>query len=451
MPVLFLPAFDQRKACGFSCFVRREAATKSLLREWDKMKRINSKWAVWLIFGVAYMIAFFHRYAIGVMTDLLTVEMGLNAANLSLLASLYFYTYGILQIPTGMMVDAHGPRKVVLTGLGTVFVGSLLFAVSSHLMPLYVARVFIGFGAATMFTSLFKIQTLWFKPNEFATLAGLTSVLGNLGAILATSPFVFAIFLIGWRATYVLLAIFTLALAVVILLFIQDRPSAHESDQRMTLAEKESDSSKGSVFKGFKEIAANKYTWLNMIILFTVFGSYMSFTGLWGVSYLINTYGISIEAASTYIMVFLSGTIVGSPSIGWISDRLGKRILVLRSCLLVLSVAWFVFLFIAPHFVSRPFLAFLHFLLGFTSISPMLCFTNVKELNQKKYVGIAIGFVNISPFFGTAILNSVVAWFLQSSATAQNYQNGVRVYLLVSLAAFMASFFLKEAKEQATA
>ncbi|MDW7672118.1 MAG: MFS transporter [Bacillota bacterium] len=415
------------------------------------MKKINSKWAVWLIFGIAYMIAFFHRYAIGVIADILRMEMGLTPASLSLLASLYFYTYGMMQIPTGMMIDAHGPRKVVITGMGAVLMGSLLFAVSSHLMLVYVARVLIGFGAATTFTSLLKIQALWFKPNEFATLSGMTSVLGNTGAILATSPFVFAISLIGWRASYVVVAFLTFILLVVLILFIQDRPVYADMDKRMAQAEQECESSKGSVMAGFKEIATNKYTWLNMIILFSVFGSYMSFTGLWGPSYLTNTYGMSIEAASAYIMVFLSGTIVGAPFIGWISDRVGKRKLILQMGLFFLSSMWFVYLFIAPHFYTRTFMTLLHFLLGFSSISPMLCFTNIKELNQKKYVGIATGFVNISPFFGTAILNSIVAWFLQSSATASNYQKGVRVYLIVCLIAFTASFFLKEAHREADA
>ena len=404
---------------------------------------------MWLVFGIAFMIAFFHRYAIGVIAGLLSAEIGLNPSSLSLLASLYFYTYGMMQIPTGMMIDAHGPRKVVITGMGSVFIGSLLFAVSSQLTLLYVARVLIGFGSATVFTSILKIQTLWFKPNEFATLSGMTSVIGNLGAIFATSPFVFAISLIGWRASYVVMAFLTLALLLVIVLLIQDRPVYADRDQRIAQAENEGESSKGSVMKGFKEIATNKYTWLNMIILFSVFGSYMSFTGLWGPSYLTNTYGISIEAASAYMMVFLSGTIVGAPFIGWISDRVGKRKLILQIGLFILASTWCVFLFIAPHVYSRSFMTLLHFLLGFTSISPMLCFANIKELNKKKYVGIATGFVNISPFFGTAILNSMVAWFLQSSATAHTYHQGVRVYLIVCIIAFTASFFLKEAKQEA--
>lgn len=410
------------------------------------MKKINSKWVVWLIFGIAYMIAFFHRYAIGVIADTLSAEIGLNPSSLSLLASLYFYTYGVLQIPIGMMVDAYGPRKVVITGMGALFVGSLLFAVSNQLMLLYVARVFIGFGAATMFTSLFKIQSLWFKANEYATLSGFSSVLGNIGAVLATAPFVFATSLIGWRGSYVAVAFITMALLVVVVLFIQDRPVYADIDQKIAMAEEEGESSKGSLMIGFKEIATNKYTWFNMIILFSVFGSYMSFTGLWGPSYLTNTYGMTMEVASTYIMIFLSGTIVGSPFIGWISDRVGKRKLLLQIGLFALASLWFVFLFIIPQVDSRMFMTPVLFLMGVTSISPMLCFTNIKELNKKKYVGIATGFVNISPFFGTAILNSIVAWFLQTSATAQNYHNGVRVYLVVCIIAFTASFFLKEAK-----
>lgn len=393
------------------------------------------------------MIAFFHRYAIGVIADLLSAEIGLTPSSLSLMASLYFYTYGVLQIPIGMMVDAKGPRKVVITGMGALFIGSLLFAVSNQLMLLYVARVFIGFGAATMFTALFKIQSLWFKANEYATMAGLASVLGNMGAILATAPFLFATSLMGWRGSYVMVAFLTLALLLVVVLFIQDRPVYADRDQRVAQAEEESESSKGNVLKGFKEIAVNKYTWFNMIILFSVFGSYMSFTGLWGPSYLTSTYGMSIEAASRYIMVFLSGTIAGSPFIGWISDRVGKRKIILQVGLFALSSLWFTFIFILPQVDSRILMTLLLFLMGFTSISPMLCFTNIKELNKKKYVGIATGFVNISPFFGTAILNSLFAWFLQSSATAQNYHNGVRVYLVVCIIALTASFFLKEARQ----
>lgn len=401
------------------------------------MKRITSKWIVWLVFGFAYMIGFFHRYAIGVIAETLTIEMGLTPASLSLLASLYFYTYGILQIPTGIMLDAHGPRKVVITGMGAIFIGSLLFAASSHLMLVYVARVFIGFGAATTFTSVLKIVATWFKPNEFATLAGLTSVLGNTGALLATSPFVFAIALMGWRGSYVLMAFLTLALLLVMVLMIQDRPPSSQRD--------EGASPQVSLLKGLKTVAGSKYTWLNIVILFSVFGSYMSFTGLWGPSYLTITYGITLEAASAFIMVFLSGTIAGAPFIGWISDRVGKRKRVLQVGLALLTSLWAVFLLILPQFYSPAFLAPLLFFMGFLSISPMLCFTNVKELNQKKYVGIATGFVNSAPFFGTAILNSVVAWFLQTTATAQNYQSGVRVYLVVTLLAFTASFFLKEA------
>lgn len=75
----------------------------------------------------------------------------------------------------------------------------------------------------------------------------------------------------------------------------------------------------------------------------------------------------------------------------------------------------------------------------------MICYTNTKELTNKKYVGIATGFVNISPFFGTATINTVVAWFIQSTAP-YNYHSGVHVYFIVSIIAFITSFFLKEGK-----
>ena len=407
------------------------------------MKKTSSKWVVWLLFGCAFMIAFFHRYAIGVISDLLRADLALTAGEVSLLASLYFYVYGLLQIPLGMVLDAYGPRKVVIIGMGAVALGSAIFGISGTTMMLYTARTLIGFGSATVFISLLKIQAMWFRPTEFATMAGMTSVIGNLGALMATSPLVFTVAWIGWRSTYLLLAVFPLVIAILLFSFVQDKPPQSEHYEAVASTEIKENGSPG-MMSGLTEVLTNRSTWVNVIILFMVVGSYMSFSGLWGAPYLTHVFQISLERAASYIFVFIIATIAGSVLIGMIADRTGKRKPIIQLGIIVQIAAWGLLIFVAPH-IYRPWLVTLIMIvLGFSSITTMICFTNIKEAIKPAHVGIATGVINVSPFFGTAFLNSLVARMLSNQVTSAAFQRGFSMYFMAGLIALGASVFMVE-------
>lgn len=67
------------------------------------------KWVVWGTLALAFLIVFFHRYATAVVADDLTRDLGLSGAQLGLLASMYFYAYALMQIPSGILADYVGP------------------------------------------------------------------------------------------------------------------------------------------------------------------------------------------------------------------------------------------------------------------------------------------------------------------------------------------------------
>ncbi|SDZ04848.1 MFS transporter [Tindallia californiensis] len=423
------------------------------------MKKISSKYVVWLVFGLAFMIGFFHRYSIGIIADPLREDLLLSTAGISLLSSMYFYTYGFLQIPCGIMVDAQGPRRVVLMGMSAVFIGSIFFALSPTPILLYIARALIGFGAATVFTSIFKIQALWFKPTEFATIAGMTAVIGNVGGMLATAPFYHLTNALGWRGGHLILAIITLMPILIIYGWITDRPpaknDAEEGKEEYKKLEKSTEKQPQKqlqkqpqkITEGLKVVVSNPYAWVNAVILFMVFGSYMSFSGLWGPHFLRYVYEIPLEQAANLIMIYMAGVLIGSPAIGMISDRLQKRKRVLQTALLLLVAGWAMMILILPAFQKMWLLIPVLFITGSVSISPMLCFTNTKELIPQEYTGIATGFVNMAPFFGTSVINSLFAWFLRTEETAATYQAGALLFLLAAIIGFTASFLMKEGLE----
>jgi hypothetical protein len=75
----------------------------------------------------AYVLSFFHRFAPAGIAQDLAVSFQTTAASLGVLAATYFYVYTIMQVPTGILVDTLGPRRILLMGAIIACVGSILF------------------------------------------------------------------------------------------------------------------------------------------------------------------------------------------------------------------------------------------------------------------------------------------------------------------------------------
>ena len=66
---------------------------------------------VFLPFALGYFLSYLYRVVNAVMAPDLVTEIGLDAAQLGLLTSAYFLTFGIFQLPLGMLLDRFGPRR----------------------------------------------------------------------------------------------------------------------------------------------------------------------------------------------------------------------------------------------------------------------------------------------------------------------------------------------------
>ncbi len=73
-------------------------------------------WSVWGLAGILYLIGFYQRVAPAVMTDELTADFALDATTLGSLSAFYFYSYVIMQIPTGILADRLGPKNLLTVG-----------------------------------------------------------------------------------------------------------------------------------------------------------------------------------------------------------------------------------------------------------------------------------------------------------------------------------------------
>ena len=104
------------------------------------------------------------------------------------MTSVYFLTMAVLQVPVGVGLDRHGPRRVQSAFMLVAAAGAALFAVADGLLTLVLARLLIGIGFAPALMAGLKAIVSWF-PNERIALAnGCMVMLGTLGPLTATAP-----------------------------------------------------------------------------------------------------------------------------------------------------------------------------------------------------------------------------------------------------------------------
>jgi len=97
------------------------------------------------------------------MTNQLIADFHIGAAALGNFSAFYFYCYFLMQVPTGILADYWGPRKLLTAGAFTAAVGTLLFASASSMTPANLGRLLIGGAVGVAFVALLRLSTRWFE------------------------------------------------------------------------------------------------------------------------------------------------------------------------------------------------------------------------------------------------------------------------------------------------
>ncbi|KXZ40791.1 Sugar phosphate permease [Alkalithermobacter thermoalcaliphilus JW-YL-7 = DSM 7308] len=414
----------------------------------DMKKLLTYRWFVWGVLAIAYIIVFFHRLAVGVVKDDLQQAFNISSTTIGNLASMYFYAYMIMQVPSGILADSIGARKTVTIGTLLAGVGSILFGFAPNIQIAFIGRLLVGIGVSVIFIPMLKIQTEWFYTKEFATMTGITSFVGNLGGIIAQSPLVLLSAAIGWRNSFILIGIVSIGLAIVCHLVIRNTPQDMNLPSIAQIEGRKIDNEKINIPQSLKKVLKNKYTWPGFIVFAGMFGPFVSLTGAWGQSYLINVYNMESVKAANYITLAVLGLAVGSIFIGKISDKVGKRKLPMIVAVTINVISWGLLVFINNGKIHEIALYPLMLLIGLSTSAFTLTWSCVKEINDPKIAGISTSVVNTGGFLGAAILPPVIGNILDKYSSVMDIQllyQRAFIYAFISvIISLIASLFIKE-------
>ncbi|MBO8183067.1 MAG: MFS transporter [Archaeoglobus sp.] len=402
----------------------------------------------WIIFGILaaiYFFVYFHRTSSAVIAKELMAEFAVSAVAIGLMSSLYFYPYAVMQIPVGTLSDTLGTRKTATFFTFIAFVGATLFGLAANFQMALVARLLMGIGVSGVYIPTLKILSQWFREHEFASLTGVLLAVGNFGAISSAYPLAMMVIFFGWRNSFLVIGIVTLILAILCWVIVRDSPASVGLKPVVKAGKAEV-----KIKEGIKSVLKNKYFWPLGIWFFFEYGGIMGYQGLWGGPYLMEVYGLNKAEAGAILMMVGIGMMVGSPIIGFLSDKIlksRKKTLVIFTIIYFLT--WIPIAFITAG-LSIPMLYLLSFIIGFSGGVLIITFTSTKELFPLAITGIATSMVNIFPFIGGAVFQTVMGYLMDLVGKVggvypvEAYAIAFKFCFIAAMISLVCSFITKE-------
>jgi len=395
---------------------------------------LRAAFLVWGLGAALYLIAFFHRVAPAVITSELMTEYGIGAAALGNLSAFYFYSYVAVQIPTGVLADHWGPRRVLCAGAGIAALGSLLFALAPAYAMAAAGRFLVGASVGVAFVAMLKIAHHWFPPDRFAQLTGLALLCGLVGAVGAGAPLRSLANAFGWRPVMVAIAAVSALLAALIWGLVRDDPS--EKGYRSYAAHPTAAGPAHSMIGGVIEALRYRNVWLIFVVAAGATAPMLAFAGLWAVPFLTAHYGMTTTQAALLTSATLIGWAVGGPALGWIFDRYRRRKIPyyagLATCTTALGV-----LFTVPG-LPRAVLIALFLIAGLSSGCVIIGFAWAKESAPAALAGTSTGIANMGNMLGGLVMQPLIGWVLDRNWDGTVF-HGARIY---PFAAYRSGFML---------
>ncbi|WP_058529623.1 MFS transporter [Legionella londiniensis] len=409
----------------------------------------HSKFQAYCIFFLAasfYLYEFVLQVAPSVMADPMMKTFQISAEGFGVISAFYFYAYAPMQLPAGLLFDRYGPRKLMTLALMLCAFGSFFFASTDSVITASVGRFLIGIGSAFSFIGVLVLISRWFPPQHFAILAGVAQLMSSVGAMFGEMPLAALIGLVGWRQASFILAVIGVLLALLLWSFIRDFPNRQTQALPSRRLRDE--------WQRLLMVCSKQYTWITGLYAFSIWTPIAVFAALWGVPYLEEKYQVSVVVASGLCSMIWLGIGIGSPLLGWVSDRFESRRLALGiSSFLGLS-ATLILLYVPGVSISSMY--FVLFVLGLGAGGQTVSFAVVKDNNPPHLVGTASGFNNLSVLIGGAIFQPLVGVILHRS-TEWHMAGDIPVYSIASyqkallvmpscycLSLILVLFFMKE-------
>lgn len=258
------------------------------------------------------LLLYVDRVCISVAKDPIAGDLNLSDKAMGWVLSAFALGYALMQVPSGMMADRYGPRKV-LAGIVAFWSGlTALTGAAWNFLSLLGIRFLFGAGEAGAFPGMSRAIYSWIPLKERGIITGINFSGSRLGAAFALPLVAFMIDSYGWRNTFAILGAIGIVWAIGWWALFRDTPESHprlSSDEKDYILKTRQQATLDKESLSRKTLLRSKNMW-------SAIGQYFCsnftffFALTWLFPYLKNKYQLEAMEAGWYaVLPFIAGAI----------------------------------------------------------------------------------------------------------------------------------------------
>ena len=189
------------------------------------MASLKDRYIVLGLLVLLFAITYLDRVCISVAGPRMQAELNIDPIAWGWLTGAFTLAYCIFEIPTGLMGDRIGPRRVLARIVVWWSAFTALTGATSNYYLLLLTRFCFGAGEAGVFPNSSVVVSRWFPPSQRATISGVTIMASQLGGALAPLLVVPIQIRYGWRASFYVFGALGVVWAFVWYAWFRDSPA----------------------------------------------------------------------------------------------------------------------------------------------------------------------------------------------------------------------------------
>lgn len=191
-------------------------------------KRSNVRWYFAIGFFLIGVIAYMDRSNISYIAAPMMKDLGMTKTQFGLLASFFSLGYAFMQVPSGMLSEKFGPRKMITIALVWWSAFTILTGMLKHHGLLYFVRFLFGVGEAPMYPSNAVFNSFWFAKNEKGRASSALLAGSYFGPVLAPIITIAIVNAFNWQAAFYIFGAVGTVMAILWAIIAKDLPEHHK-------------------------------------------------------------------------------------------------------------------------------------------------------------------------------------------------------------------------------
>jgi MFS transporter, ACS family, D-galactonate transporter len=193
------------------------------------------RWRIAWLLGFGVLVNYFDRVNLSVSHGALHEAFGISTITFGYLLSAYSWSYALLQLPSGLLLDRFGVRRVGLISTILWSVASFAAAISTGIAGFFAARLLLGIGEAPTFPGNAKAIGYWFPGQERSLATAIFDAAAKFSSAIGVPIIGILLLHFGWRWSFAATGIVSLIYFVLFYAFYRN-PS---EDAFLSAAERE--------------------------------------------------------------------------------------------------------------------------------------------------------------------------------------------------------------------